>query len=395
LLFDLARPLLHRLDAEDAHRATIAALKLLPPRQPEKDDPRLAVSAFGLDFPNPVGLAAGFDKNAEIPDAMLGFGFGFVEVGTLTPRAQPGNPRPRAFRLREDGGVVNRYGFNNDGHAPALERLTRRLVRHCERSEAIQGRPHGSGLLRQYCEVGYARLREKARNDVGVVGVNIGANKDAADRVADYVAGVKAFADVASYFTINVSSPNTPGLRDLQEPEALSELLARVIEARDAAPARRPVLLKIAPDLTLDQLDGIARIARARRIDGMIVSNTTVSRPDTLRSPLAKEGGGLSGKPLFPLSTYMLAQTYLRVEGQFPLIGVGGIDSAETALAKIEAGATLVQLYSALAYEGPGLVSRIKRGLLDALQRESATLAARIGCKAADWRSRGARATLV
>lgn len=342
--FGLALPLLRLLDAEDAHRATIAALKRLPSRAPGKDDPRLAVSAFGLDFPNPIGLAAGFDKNAEIPDAMLGFGFGFVEVGTLTPRAQPGNARPRAFRLAEDRGVINRYGFNNDGHAPALERLTRRLS-------------HGGGI----------------------VGVNIGANKDAADRVADYVAGVKAFAGVASYLTINISSPNTPGLRDLQEPEALSELLARVIDARDAAPTRRPVLLKIAPDLTLSQLDDVVRIARARRIDGMIVSNTTISRPDTLRSPLAKETGGLSGKPLFALSTFMLAQTYLRVEGQFPLIGVGGIDSAETARAKIEAGATLVQLYSALVYEGPGLVARIKAGLIESLDREKTTLTALVG----------------
>ncbi|MFO1101634.1 MAG: quinone-dependent dihydroorotate dehydrogenase [Methylocystis sp.] len=340
--FAIASPLLRLLDPETAHRATIAALKLLPPRAPAPDDPRLAVSAFGLDFPNPIGLAAGFDKNAEIPDAMLGLGFGFVEVGTLTPRAQPGNPRPRAFRLVEDRAVINRYGFNNDGHAPALARLSKRTRR-------------------------------------GIVGVNIGANKDATDRVADYVAGVAAFADVASYFTINVSSPNTPGLRDLQEPDALSELLARAIEARDAARIRRPLLLKIAPDLTLDQLDSVVRVARERRIDGMIVSNTTISRPLTLRSPSAKESGGLSGAPLFDLSTRMLAQTFLRVDGQFPLIGVGGVDSAEAALAKIEAGATLVQLYSALVYEGPRLVARINRGLLDALTREKRTLAALVG----------------
>ena len=309
---------------------------------PPPDDPRLAASAFGLDFPNPIGLAAGFDKNAEIPDAMLGLGFGFVEVGTLTPRAQPGNPRPRAFRLIEDRAVINRYGFNNDGHAPALARLSKRAPR-------------------------------------GIVGVNIGANKDADDRIADYVAGVHAFADVASYFAINVSSPNTPGLRDLQEPEALFELLARVIEARDAALVQRPLLLKIAPDLTLDQLDAIVRVARDRRIDGMIVSNTTVSRPATLRSQLAKESGGLSGAPLFDLSTRMLAQTFLRVEGQFPLIGVGGVDSAEAALAKIEAGATLVQLYSGLIYEGPGLVRRTKRGLIETLEQSKEPLAARIG----------------
>jgi dihydroorotate dehydrogenase len=344
--FGLTLPILRLLGAEDAHRATIAALKFLPARKPDEDDPRLAVSAFGLDFPNPVGLAAGFDKNAEVPGAMLGFGFGFVEVGTLTPRAQPGNPRPRAFRLLEDRAVINRYGFNNDGHAPALALLSR-------------------------------------RKRGGIVGVNVGANKDAADRVADYVAGVRAFKDVASYFTINVSSPNTPGLRDLQAPDALSELLARVVEARDAG-AWRPVLLKIAPDLALHQLDAIVHVARERRIDGMIVSNTTISRPATLRSPLAKETGGLSGKPLSALSTYMLAQTFARVEGQFPLIGVGGIDSAESALAKIEAGATLVQLYSALVYEGPGLAVRIKRGIIDALEREKTTLAALTGRKAAE-----------
>lgn len=355
-VFGLALPFLRLLDAEDAHRATIAALKLLPARQPPKNDPRLAVSAFGLDFPNPIGLAAGFDKNAEVADAMLGFGFGFVEVGTLTPRAQPGNARPRAFRLMEDRGVINRYGFNNEGHAPALARLS---ARHCEE-----------------------------RSDDGIVGVNIGANKDAADRVADYVEGVKTFADVASYFTINISSPNTPGLRDLQEPDALSDLLVRVIEARDAAPVRRPLLLKIAPDLSLAQLDGVVRVARARRIDGMIVSNTTISRPAMLRSPLAQEIGGLSGAPLFDLSTAMLAQIYLRVDGQFPLIGVGGIDSADAAWKKIEAGATLVQLYSALVYEGPGLVERIKRGLTLRLEQENISLAALIGRKAAAFSAR-------
>ncbi|HEY8214576.1 MAG TPA: quinone-dependent dihydroorotate dehydrogenase [Methylocystis sp.] len=343
--FAIASPLLRLLDAETAHRATIAALKLLPARAPKLDDARLAVSAFGLDFPNPIGLAAGFDKNAEVADAMLGFGFGFVEVGTLTPRAQPGNARPRAFRLVEDHAVINRYGFNNDGHASALARLSKRDPR-------------------------------------GVVGVNIGANKDAADRVADYVAGVRAFAEVASYFTINVSSPNTPGLRDLQEPQALSDLLARVIDARDGARMRRPLLLKIAPDLSLAQLDGIVRVARDRRIDGMIVSNTTISRPTTLRSLFAKESGGLSGAPLFDLSTRMLAQTFARVEGQFPLIGVGGVDSADAALAKIEAGATLVQLYSALVYEGPALVARIKRELLDRLATEKATLRQMSGRKA-------------
>jgi dihydroorotate dehydrogenase len=338
--------LLRLLDAETAHRATIAALRLLPARNAPPDDLRLSVNAFGLEFPNPVGLAAGFDKDAEVPDAMLALGFGFVEVGTLTPRAQPGNPRPRAFRLLEDRGVVNRYGFNNEGHAPAHARLA-------------------------------------ARRTQGIVGVNIGANKDSSDRVSDYVKGVETFADIASYFTINVSSPNTPGLRDLQEPEALRELLARALEARERAAARRPLLLKIAPDLTLDQLDGIVRVAREARIDGMIVANTTVSRPSNLRASFAKESGGLSGAPLFELSTRMLAQTYLRVEGQFPLIGVGGIDGADAAFAKIEAGATLLQLYSALVYEGPGLVTRIKRGLLKRLAQENTGLLKIIGRRAA------------
>jgi dihydroorotate dehydrogenase len=337
--------LARRLDAEDAHRATIAALKLLPDFPAAPDDPRLAVSAFGLNFPNPVGLAAGFDKNAEVFSKTVTLGFGFVEVGTLTPRPQPGNPRPRAFRLAQDRAVINRYGFNNDGHASALRRLG-------------------------------------ARRRGGIVGVNIGANKDSEDRVADYVAGVNAFWPVADYFTVNVSSPNTPGLRDLQEPRALAELLARVLEARDAARTRRPLLLKIAPDLDLSQLDGIVRVARDARIDGMIVSNTTISRPASLRSGIKGEAGGLSGAPLFELSTRRLAQVFVRVERQFPLIGVGGIDSAAAAIAKIEAGASLIQLYSALVYEGPGLVSRIKKGLVERLAGEGVALADVVGREA-------------
>ncbi len=344
-LGDAAAALARRLDAEGAHRATIAALKFLPKAKPDLDDARLATTAFGLEFPNPVGLAAGFDKNAEVFDATLALGFGFVEVGTLTPLPQPGNARPRAFRLVEDRGVINRYGFNNDGHAQALKRLA---------------------------------LRE--RN--GIVGVNVGANKDSADRVQDYAAGVKAFSAVADYFTINVSSPNTPGLRDLQDPRALAELLARVLEARESAPLRRPLLLKIAPDLNLQQLDDIVRITRDARIDGMIVSNTTISRPASLGSNLAGEPGGLSGAPLFALSTQRLAQVFLRVERQFPLIGAGGIDSPEAALAKIEAGASLVQLYSGLVYEGPGLVARIKHGLAARLEREDVALEAIIGREA-------------
>ncbi len=327
LLEGLARPFLHALDPETAHRATILALKSAVLPRPRPDDPDLAVEAFGLRFPNPVGMAAGFDKHAEAVDSLLSLGFGFVEIGTVTPRPQPGNPRPRLFRLTRDRAVINRFGFNSEGHAVVA-----------------------------------ARLRARAHRG-GIVGVNIGANKDSDDKAADYVAGIAAFADVASYFTINVSSPNTPGLRDLQQADALDDLLARVTGARDAQTARRPLLLKIAPDLTLEELDDVVRVARARRIDGMIVSNTTIARPASLAESQRVEAGGLSGRPLFELSTRMLAETARRVEGQFPLVGVGGIDSADTAREKLAAGATLVQLYSSLVYEGVGLVARIKRGL--------------------------------
>ncbi|MDE2362278.1 MAG: quinone-dependent dihydroorotate dehydrogenase [Hyphomicrobiales bacterium] len=351
-VFDnLARPLLLALDAEAAHRATILGLKYAPIPPCGADDPRLKVEAFGLLFPNPVGMAAGFDKGGEAPDALIGLGFGFAEVGTITPLPQPGNPKPRLFRLPADKGVVNRFGFNSEGHDVVHRRL---LARNARR---------------------------------GIVGVNVGANKDAKDRIADYVAGVKKFADVASYFTINISSPNTPGLRDLQQAAQLDELLARAIDARDAGPARKPLLLKIAPDLALEDLDDIVRVARARKIDGMIVSNTTISRPTSLREASAKESGGLSGRPLFDLSTRMLAETFLRVEGQFPLVGAGGLDSPESAFAKIEAGASLLQLYSALVFEGVGLVARMKRGIVGRLAQEGhSSLASVVGRKAMDWR---------
>lgn len=344
----MVRPLLGALDPERAHDLTLAALERLPLPAPEPDDPRLAVRAFGLGFPNPVGLAAGFDKNGVAAHKLAALGFGFVEIGTLTPRPQPGNPRPRLFRLEDQEGVINRFGFNNLGHAYALAHL---------------------------------------RPTTCVLGVNIGANKDATDRVEDYVAGIEAFAERADYLTINVSSPNTPNLRDLQKPDALDALLARVLTARDVLVedfGRVPVLLKIAPDLTLADLDAIVRVARRRHVDGMIVSNTTVSRPAAIADQrLGQEAGGLSGRPLFDLSTRMLAETFVRVERQFPLIGVGGVDGPEAALAKIEAGATLVQLYSALVYKGPGLVHAIKRGLAAAAAPEG--LAARIGTRARDW----------
>ncbi len=327
LLESLARPFLHALDPETAHRATILALRAAVLPSARRDNPALAVDAFGLRFPNPVGIAAGFDKNAEAVDALFALGFGFVEIGTITPKPQLGNPRPRLFRLTRDRAVINRFGFNSDGHAAVHRRLAARAHRP------------------------------------GIVGINLGANKDADDRVADYVAGVKTFADVATYFTVNVSSPNTPGLRDLQEAKALDDLLARVTEARDAAPMRRPLLLKIAPDLGEAQLDDVVGVALARGVDGMIVSNTTITRPSMLADVQRNEAGGLSGRAVFDLSTRILAQVHARTGGKIPLIGVGGIDSAETARAKRDAGATLVQLYSSLVFEGVGLVGRIKRGL--------------------------------
>jgi dihydroorotate dehydrogenase len=330
-------PLLRWFDPEDAHRLAIQGLRLLPPARPRPDDPKLAVRAFGLNFPNPVGMAAGFDKSAEAPDALLRLGFGFVEIGSVTPKPQGGNPRPRLFRLERDEAVVNRMGFNNDGAETVLRRLAAR-----------------------------AHLG-------GIVGVNVGANKDSADRVADYVKLIETFAPVASYFTVNVSSPNTPGLRNLQQAAALDDLLAKVIDARERVRRNAgdsPVLLKIAPDLSLTELDDVVQIARSRRVDGMIVANTTLARPSTLREQnRAREQGGLSGRPLFRLSTRMVAETYVRAEGAFPLVGVGGIDTGGAALTKIRAGASLIQLYSSLIYKGLGLVDDIKNDLASTLLR--------------------------
>jgi dihydroorotate dehydrogenase len=330
-------PLLRWLDPEDAHRLAVQGLRFLPPVKPRADDAKLAVRAFGLNFPNPIGMAAGFDKNAEVPDALLRLGFGFVEIGTVTPRPQSGNPRPRLFRLDRDEGVINRMGFNNDGAETVLRRLASR-----------------------------AHL-------AGIVGVNVGANKDSPDRVDDYVRLIETFAPLASYFTVNVSSPNTPGLRNLQQGHILDDLLAKAIDARERVREKAgdtPVLLKIAPDLSLAELDEVVHVARSRRVDGMIVANTTVARPSTLREAArAKEQGGLSGRPLFRLSTRMVAETYVRVEGAFPLIGVGGIDSGGAALTKIRAGASLIQLYSSLTYKGLRLVEDIKSDLASTLLR--------------------------
>lgn len=350
-LFDrLARQFLYALEPENAHRLAVEMLKFAPLPAAPPDDRRLAIRAFGINFPNPIGLAAGFDKNAEVPDALLRSGFGFVEVGTITPKPQAGNPRPRLFRLDADRGVINRLGFNSQGADAVLRRLAARAA-PCQPSPASGGAWGG-----------------------GIVGVNVGANKDSADRIADYVQLIERFAAVASYVTVNISSPNTPGLRNMQQAALLDELLARVIDARErVAPhaGPTPVLLKIAPDLTLQDLDDVVGIARSRRVDGMIVGNTTVSRPAGLRdTEQAKEAGGLSGRPLLPLSNRMLAETYVRVEDVFPLIGVGGIDSGTAALAKIRAGASLIQLYSGLVFAGLGLISEIKAALLAMLERD-------------------------
>lgn len=325
LSFPIIRPLLHKFDAETAHRLTITALKLAPAARPQAFAPELAVKLFGLSFAHPVGLAAGFDKNGEVPDQMLAEGLSYVEVGTVTPLPQQGNPRPRLFRLSADQAVINRMGFNNEGHDALRRRLEARRARG------------------------------------GIVGVNIGANKDAADRIGDYVKGLEAFRDLASYLTVNISSPNTPGLRNLQSKAELETLLGRLNEAR-ARKASPPLLVKIAPDLAEADLDDIAHVFLAEKVDGVIVSNTTITRPH-LRSSHASETGGLSGRPLFDLATYMLAQLHVRLDGRIPLIGVGGIDGAEAAFAKIAAGAHLLQLYSALVFKGPALVAEIVDGL--------------------------------
>jgi dihydroorotate dehydrogenase len=342
VLADLALPLFRLLPPEAAHDATIRALALgLGGRSAASADPALRTRVWGLDFPNPVGLAAGFDKNARVPDAMLRLGFGFVEVGSVTPRPQPGNAKPRVFRLPEDRAVINRYGFNNDG----LERVAARLRRR-------RGRP-------------------------GIVGVNLGKNRDTLDAASDYIAGIAATAALADYLVVNVSSPNTPGLRDLQRKSELTALAARLIDACRAAcrnlPGQRPpppLLLKIAPDLTGSDLEDIAAVALSSGIDGVIVSNTTVTRPPVLKGAHAHEPGGLSGRPLFGPSTAVLKALFRLTAGRLPLVGVGGVSSGADAYAKIRAGASLVQLYTALVYQGPGLAARITHELSGLLRRD-------------------------
>lgn len=336
-MFAALRPLLFRLDPERAHTLTIAALNTgLGPRG-AADDPLLATTLAGLALPNPLGLAAGFDKNAEVPGAMLRLGFGFVEVGTVTPLPQAGNPRPRIFRLAADDAVINRLGFNNGGVAAAVARLA-------------------------------------AKRPAGIVGVNIGANKDSADRIADYAAGARAVRDVADYITVNISSPNTPGLRGLQDPGELTALIAAVLdEAR-----MTPVFVKVAPDLDMASIDGIARVALDGGIAGLIVSNTTLARPVA-----SAEAGGLSGAPLFAPSTEVL-RSFAKATGKaLPLIGAGGVGSGVQAYAKLRAGASAVQLYTALIYHGPGLVGRIKADLAALLHRDGfASVAAAVGVDA-------------
>lgn len=348
--FGLGQALLRALDPEHAHALTIKSLEMgIYPRSVERDDARLSQTFFDLDFPNPVGVAPGFDKDARVAAALLDMGFGFVEVGTLTPRPQRGNASPRVFRSIEDRAVVNRLGFNNEGHAAAVERL--------------------------------------ARGVQGIVGINLGANRDSDDRVADYVAGVGRMGPLASYLTVNISSPNTPGLRDLQAPKELAKLLTKVAEARrNLADAKPPLFVKLAPDLADADLPEIVGIIQGSGADGIIVSNTTLARDGLTSQTLRTEQGGLSGRPLFARSTRMLAQVYRLTAGTMPLIGVGGIDSPETALAKIEAGASLVQMYTGLIFEGPALLDRIKHGLVQALSDAQATsLATLTGRRAEEW----------
>jgi dihydroorotate dehydrogenase len=356
--YGLVRPLFDALSPERAHELTLRSLELgVYPRASLPDDPRLAVEAFGLAFPNPLGVAAGFDKDARAADAVLGMGFGFAEVGTLTPQPQAGNPAPRVFRLPGDRAIINRLGFNNGGHAAALARLRKRSGRR------------------------------------GIVGVNVGANKDAADRVADYVAGIRCFWDVASYFTVNISSPNTPGLRDLQAPAALDDLLARVLAARAeliaAGGPSRPIVVKLAPDLAAEDLAPIVEVLTARGVDGIAIGNSTLARTGLGETALAAEAGGLSGRPLFTRSTVVLARVFLLTQGRIPLIGIGGIESGNTALAKIEAGASLLQLYTGLVYEGPGLVDRIKAAMLQYVDhRRLKRIGEAVGRRAEEWASR-------
>ena len=344
-LYRLVRPLLKALPPETAHRLTLTALAAgLGGTRQIPDRPELHQQVWGLDFPNPIGIAAGFDKDARAAEALLRLGFGFVEIGTVTPRPQSGNPIPRVFRLEADGALINRLGFNSAGLDLVVQRMT-------------------------------ARQRE-----AGIVGVNVGKNRDSADAAPDYAEGVRRAAPLADYLVVNVSSPNTPGLRELQARAALEALLRQVLEARDQSGVRPPLLVKIAPEVTTEERADIAAVALATGIDGIVISNTTIARPRGLRSPHASEAGGLSGSPLFGPSTALLADVYRLTKGELPLIGVGGVASAEDAYAKIRAGASLVQLYTALVFAGPALLGDIKTGLRALLRRDGfASVAEAVG----------------
>jgi dihydroorotate dehydrogenase len=348
--YRLARRALFKLEPERAHRLAVRVIAsgMLPGHRPDPD-PRLKRKLLGYEFENPIGIAAGFDKDGEAVDGLLGLGFGFVEVGTVTPRPQEGNPRPRVFRLPGDRALINRLGFNNCGH----EALYRRLI------------------------------ERKAKG--GIVGVNIGANRDSLDRIDDYVLGVRRFAEIASYLTVNISSPNTPGLRDLQEKNALGDLLARVVAAREASSRKPPLLVKIAPDLDDDALEAIVETTIAAKVEGMIVSNTTIAR-DRVKDRRRREAGGLSGWPLMRRSNIMIAKVRRQAGARLVLVGAGGVHSPETAFVKIAAGADLVQLYTGLIYEGPGLPARILSGLARLVERQGfSTVADVVGSDVERW----------
>jgi dihydroorotate dehydrogenase len=335
--YSILRPVIFMVDAETAHRLAVWSLgrfaRLVAETPPSTS---LHVRALGLDFASPLGIGAGFDKHGEAMEGLRRLGFGFVEVGTITPKPQEGNPRPRVFRLREDHAVINRYGFNSDGHLEVRKRL-------------------------------------QAARDKGLavpLGVNIGANKLSDDPGGDYVQGIQRFSGLADYFVVNISSPNTPGLRSLQGRDALNRLLGRVLEARNRQERQVPVLVKIAPDLSAEARQDIAALIIAHDVEGLIVSNTTIARPDSPTSPEKAEAGGLSGAPLLDMATDLLADMYRLTHGRVLLVGAGGVSSGADAYAKIRAGATLVQLYTALVYEGPGLVKRINSELADLLKRD-------------------------
>lgn len=357
-LFDWANRRLENFDPEFAHWLAVKALQCgLYKHQRSSDDPRLAQKIWGLNFANPVGIAAGFDKNAQVPDALINMGAGFCEVGTVTPRPQKGNDRPRVFRLQPDRAVINRYGFNNQGHDRVHKRLQGRVRR-------------------------------------GVLGVNVGANKDSRNRIEDFVEGLRVFGDVADYFTINISSPNTPGLRDLQDPEHLNALFSWLVAARKGIAGAEgrwaPILVKLAPDLDTAQLEEVVACLMENEVDGIILTNTTIKREGLVDSWTAHETGGLSGRPLFDLSTRILAKVYLQTKGAIPLIGVGGIDSGETALAKLEAGASLVQVYTGLVFEGPSLLLSIKKALAQVMDVRGLSAISEItGTQADLWASGG------